>query len=39
MTSWRLRRSGLLIPEMIAYASLAGLPAQAGLHTLLAGPG
>ena len=27
---------GLLIPEMIAYASLAGLPAQAGLYTLLA---
>src|SRR5215467_15525826 len=27
---------GLLIPEMIAYASLAGLPPQAGLYTLLA---
>jgi SulP family sulfate permease len=26
---------GLLIPEMIAYASLAGLPPQAGLYTLL----
>jgi MFS superfamily sulfate permease-like transporter len=25
---------GLLIPEMIAYASLAGLPPQAGLYTL-----
>ena len=24
---------GLLIPEMIAYASLAGLPPQAGLYT------
>jgi SulP family sulfate permease len=24
---------GLLIPEMIAYASLAGLPPQAGLST------
>ena len=27
---------GLLIPEGIAYASLAGLPPQAGLYTLLA---
>jgi high affinity sulfate transporter 1 len=27
---------GLLIPEMIAYATLAGLPPQAGLYTLLA---
>jgi sulfate permease, SulP family len=27
---------GLLIPEMIAYTSLAGLPPQAGLYTLLA---
>jgi high affinity sulfate transporter 1 len=27
---------GLLIPEMIAYAGLAGLPPQAGLYTLLA---
>src|SRR5437660_119381 len=27
---------GLLIPEGIAYAALAGLPAQAGLYTLLA---
>jgi sulfate permease, SulP family len=27
---------GLLIPEAIAYASLAGLPPQAGLYTLLA---
>jgi len=27
---------GLLIPEMIAYADLAGLPPQAGLYTLLA---
>jgi MFS superfamily sulfate permease-like transporter len=27
---------GLLIPEMIAYASLTGLPPQAGLYTLLA---
>jgi sulfate permease, SulP family len=27
---------GLLIPEMIAYASLAGLSPQAGLSTLLA---
>jgi sulfate permease, SulP family len=27
---------GLLIPEMIAYASLAGLPPQARLYTLLA---
>src|SRR5215467_5825406 len=27
---------GLLIPEMIAYASLAGLPPEAGLYTLLA---
>jgi SulP family sulfate permease len=27
---------GLLIPEMIAYASLAGLPPQAGLYTLIA---
>jgi sulfate permease, SulP family len=26
---------GLLIPEMIAYAGLAGLPLQAGLYTLL----
>ena len=26
---------GLLVPEMIAYAGLAGLPAQAGLYTLL----
>ena len=26
---------GLLVPEMIAYASLAGLPPQAGLYTLL----
>ena len=26
---------GLLIPEMIAYASLAGLPPQAGVYTLL----
>jgi SulP family sulfate permease len=29
----------LLIPEMIAYAGLAGLPAQAGLYTLLASLG
>ena len=27
---------GLLIPEMIAYAGLAGLPPQAGLYTLIA---
>ncbi len=27
---------GLLVPESIAYAGLAGLPAQAGLYTLLA---
>ncbi|HEY2303547.1 MAG TPA: SulP family inorganic anion transporter [Acidimicrobiales bacterium] len=27
---------GLLIPEMIAYAGLAGLPPEAGLYTLLA---
>lgn len=27
---------GLLIPEMIAYASLAGLPPEAGLYTLVA---
>lgn len=27
---------GLLIPEMIAYASLAGLPPEAGLYTLIA---
>jgi MFS superfamily sulfate permease-like transporter len=27
---------GVLIPEAIAYAGLAGLPPQAGLHTLLA---
>lgn len=27
---------GLLIPEMIAYAGLAGLPPQTGLYTLLA---
>jgi SulP family sulfate permease len=26
---------GLLVPEMIAYAGLAGLPPQAGLYTLL----
>src|SRR4051812_18788803 len=26
---------GLLVPEMIAYAGLAGLPLQAGLYTLL----
>ncbi len=30
---------GLLIPEMIAYAGLAGLPPQAGLYTLLASLG
>src|ERR1700712_719095 len=30
---------GLLIPEMIAYASLAGLPPQAGLYTLIASLG
>lgn len=30
-TAW-----GLLVPEMIAYAGLAGLPPQAGLYTLLA---
>ena len=30
---------GLLIPEGIAYASLAGLPPQAGLYTLLASLG
>ena len=30
---------GLLVPEMIAYASLAGLPPQAGLYTLLASLG
>jgi high affinity sulfate transporter 1 len=30
---------GLLIPEMIAYASLAGLTPQAGLYTLLASLG
>src|SRR5262245_52583389 len=29
---------GLLVPEMIAYAGLAGLPPQAGLYTLLAAP-
>jgi sulfate permease, SulP family len=29
---------GLLIPEMIAYAGLAGLPPQAGLYTLLVAP-
>ena len=27
---------GLLVPEMIAYAGLAGLPPQAGLYTILA---
>ena len=27
---------GLLVPEMIAYSGLAGLPPQAGLYTLLA---
>jgi sulfate permease, SulP family len=27
---------GLLVPEMIAYAGLAGLPPEAGLYTLLA---
>ena len=27
---------GLLIPEMIAYAGIAGLPPQAGLYTILA---
>ena len=27
---------GLLVPEMVAYAGLAGLPPQAGLYTLLA---
>jgi SulP family sulfate permease len=27
---------GLLVPESIAYAGLAGMPAQAGLYTLLA---
>src|SRR5512138_3588540 len=27
---------GLLVPESIAYAGLAGLPPQAGLYTLLA---
>jgi len=27
---------GLLVPEMIAYSALAGLPPQAGLYTLLA---
>ena len=26
---------GLLVPEMIAYAGLAGLPPHAGLYTLL----
>jgi sulfate permease, SulP family len=26
---------GLLVPESIAYAGLAGLPPQAGLYTLL----
>lgn len=30
---------GLLIPEMIAYAGLTGLPPQAGLYTLLASLG
>jgi SulP family sulfate permease len=30
---------GLLIPEMIAYAGLAGLPPQAGLYTLVASLG
>ncbi len=30
---------GLLIPEMIAYASLAGLPPAAGLYTLVASLG
>jgi high affinity sulfate transporter 1 len=42
---WLLRDSlagvtvwGLLVPEMIAYASLAGLSPQAGLYTLLAAP-
>jgi sulfate permease, SulP family len=30
---------GLLIPEMIAYAGLAGLPPEAGLYTLLASLG
>jgi sulfate permease, SulP family len=29
---------GLLVPEMIAYAGLAGLPPQAGLYTLLVAP-
>ena len=29
---------GLLVPEMIAYAGLAGLPPQAGLYTLLIAP-
>ncbi len=29
---------GLLVPEMIAYAGLAGLPPQPGLYTLLAAP-
>src|SRR5262250_3191024 len=27
---------GLLVPEVMAYAGLAGLPPQAGLYTLLA---
>jgi MFS superfamily sulfate permease-like transporter len=27
---------GLLVPEMIAYSGLAGLPPQAGVYTLLA---
>ncbi len=30
---------GLLVPEMIAYAGLAGLPPEAGLYTLLASLG
>jgi len=29
---------GLLVPEMIAYAGLAGVPPQAGLYTLLVAP-
>ena len=28
---------GLLVPEMIAYSGLAGLPPEAGLYTLLPG--
>src|SRR3954463_3349003 len=36
MSSPARRSGGLLVPESIAYAGLAGLPPQAGLYTLLA---